>query len=197
VWFDTLWAEIPDQILLGLAVREPRLLREALSRCWSGARLEVILEHARVPLPEAFEHLKETQVDVALAFARRVSDRVGLTVLWRRFETEMVARLGALLKDGDALGVDFVLEAAPRGARKSIVTRLAAAISERGVAHPAFGPIRRHLARLCRTRGEGFHEAYALLHDVEQRLLRVGTARGRGPSERSRPVARGTTPRDR
>jgi hypothetical protein len=61
---------------------------------------------------------------------------------------------------------------------KAVVARLEAAIAERGVAHPALEPIRRHLLRCCSTREEGFHEAHALLHDVEERLRRVGVARG-------------------
>jgi hypothetical protein len=177
-WACELWPHIPLGVLEALIDAQHPVLAAAPYERLDEARLRVLLQRTRVVPPLAWSALPSALGAEALGSALRTGDRAGLASLWAGHAELLLEATQREHRAGNERNLRLLLESSPEAVRSALVQWLHARIREQGVAQPGLDAVRRWLVAQCRSRGAGFGEAYALLHDIELRLSRVARARG-------------------
>lgn len=175
-----LWSHLPVAVLGALLEVAHPVLRDVPLDAFGEATLRLLLERSdRLP---AFDRrgVPAALVGQAVDAALRTSNQRALGSLWQAHEGPLLERTSRAQHSGDEHELGLLLGAAPARAESLLLALFSTRLREEGVGQPGVDPIRRWLIARCRFRGENFREAYALLHDVEERLARVARARGPG-----------------
>lgn len=173
-----LWRHVPLTALEVLFELEHPLLERAPWHWLDEARLRVVLARMKTVPPSVWSTLPEALRTEALAAALRSADVAALTTLWRDHPPTLCAATRVAQQTGNERELRLLLETAPEAVRTELVQGFTERVRDHGLAQPGLDAVRRWLLGQCRSRGDGFAEAYALLHDIEQRRARVARARG-------------------
>lgn len=181
-----LWEALPADVLGAMLESRQSLVWDEPERYLQPNHYQLLLELQ--PLPHewivrlSLSHLPAELVSGWTLLLAHAGHHAGLERLWREHQPLMLMETLMVLDTDERKLAESLLESAPVAAARPLLSAIAERLQRTGVSHPLAAVWRRWLHEQVTQRRPEWQEAYQLLAEIERRLKRVRTARGRKPN---------------